>query len=602
YETAAAEGFIDYDQAVVYPFGYGLSYTDFAWEVTDSTLGQDTILVEVKVTNQGQVAGRDVVELYYTAPYTKGGVEKPEVVLGNFWKTGLIEPGQSETMTLQLDTADMASYDDEGAKAYVLEAGDYVLSLRRDSHTVAEGVEPLVHTVPSTVVYGEGNPRPGDARAAVNQFDDLNARFSDSATEGKILRLSRADFAGTFPTAPGADLHLADEAVAAAFAPWDTEAAAAAFEGPAPVVGAETDLTLTDLRGRDKDDPAWQELLDSLSVSDMTDMLLNGAYQTTALTQIAKPRTIEPDGPAGFSSFINADINGVAFPSEYLLAQTWSTDLLRRMGVALGNEALFKGINGWYAPAVNLHRSPFGGRNFEYYSEDPLLSGSLGRAVAGGAATKGVYACFKHFALNEQETNRVNNGVATWATEQAVRELYLRPFELAVKHVSMKVPNIKNERGSWGESTVGATAIMSSFNRIGAVWAGGSEALMTNVLRGEWGFEGFAVSDFNLYPYMNANQSIAAGTDLTLAFAPSKSFHDTDSAKARADIRRATFNILFTVANSNAMNGMAPGATVTYSPPAWVRVQIGASIACGLLIVAGAVLVVRRVTKRPWAA
>lgn len=604
YETAAAEGFLDYDEAVVYPFGYGLSYTDFTWAVTDTQAGavDGTIAVTVEVTNTGAVAGKDVVELYYTAPYTPGGIEKSEVVLGDFAKTGVIEPGASESVTLELAVEDMASYDYLGEQAYVLEAGDYAISVRTDSHTVAPGTEPITYTVDSDVVYSGENHRSTDLAEVTNQFDDVSAQFSTEPEDGKVLAMSRADFAGTFPTAPTGDQLVASDAVAEGFAAWDYDAVADAFEGDAPTTGASTELSLIDLRGLPKDDPQWDELLDSLSVGDMTDMLLNGAYQTAAIGSIGKPQTTEPDGPAGFSSFINSSINGVAYPSEFLIAQTWDVDLGRAMGEMLGNEAMFKDINGWYAPAANLHRSPFAGRNFEYYSEDPFLSGLMMTSVANGAAEKGVYTTLKHFALNDQETNRVNNGIATWATEQTIREIYLKPFEMGVKNITMEVPYLADDEGTIGTTTVGSTAIMSSFNRIGATWAGGSEALMSDVLRGEWGFEGFAISDFNLYPYMNPNQGISAGTDLTLTFQPSKSFGDTSSAKAVTDIRNATHNILFTVANSNAMNGLAPGATVSYTPPTWVYIQIGASILIGLLVVGGALLVTRRVLRHRRAA
>jgi beta-glucosidase len=599
YETAAAEGFIDYDQAVVYPFGYGLSYTDFGWALSGSDLGgaDGVVALDVEVANTGTTAGKDVVEVYYTAPYTPGGTEKAEVVLAGFAKTGLIQPGSSETVTIEFAVEDMASFDYEDAQAYVLEAGDYTISLRTDSHTVAAGSTPLTYTVASDIVYDASHPRAGDQAAATNRFDDLNDRFTDTPTDGRVLEMSRADFADTFPSAPTPDLYVADDAVARDFAPYDAAAAAAGFDGDKPTTGAPSDSALINLRGLAKTDPQWEALLDAMSVDDMTSMLLNGAYQTGGIASIGKPQTTEPDGPAGFSSFINADINGIAYPSEYLLAQTWSTALLERMGAALGNEALFRDINGWYAPAMNLHRSPFGGRNFEYYSEDPFLSGALATAVSNGAASKGVYTFFKHFALNEQETNRVNNGVATWATEQALRELYLKPFETAIKTVSMEVPYISDEAGTIKQATMGATAVMSSFNRVGAVWAGGSAALMTDVLRGEWGFEGFAISDFNVYPYMNPNQSLAAGTDLTLTFEPSKSFDDTASAKALTDLRHATHNVLFTVANSNAMNGMAPGATVSYTPPTWRYVQIGTTALLGMLIAFGVFRVVRRVRR-----
>ncbi|WP_235929596.1 glycoside hydrolase family 3 protein [Cellulomonas citrea] len=600
YETAAVEGFIDYDEAVVYPFGYGLSYTGFAQKITGTQKGavDGTITVTVEVTNTGTVAGKDVVQLYYSAPYTKGGIEKPAVVLGAFDKTGVIEPGKSETVTLELAVEDMASYDDQDAKAYVLEAGDYTLTVRDDSHTIAAGTEPITYTVDKAVVYSGDNHRASDKTAVTNQFDDLSAQFSSQPTGSQILPMSRADFAGTFPKAPTAEQLHADDAIVAGFKAWDAQAAAKTFTGSTPTTGASGDLTLADLRGLPKDDPRWDTLLDSLKVGEMTDVLLNGAYQTGPIASIAKPATVEPDGPAGFSSFINSSINGVAYPSQVLIAQTWDTDLGTAMGEMLGNEALFKGINGWYAPAANLHRSPFGGRDFEYYSEDPYLSGQMLTSVANGAAEYGVYTMLKHFALNEQETNRVDNGLATWATEQTVRELYLKPFEMAVKHVSMKVTYVADKDGTVKETTIGAGGVMSSFNRVGATWAGGSSALMTTVLRDEWGFQGFAISDFNLYPYMNPNQGISAGTDLTLTFQPSKSFQDTSSAKAVTDIRNATHNILFTVANSNAMNGLAPGATVTYTPPTWVYVQIGVSVLLGLVVLVGALLLTRRVLRQ----
>lgn len=599
YETAAAEGFINYDDAVVYPFGHGLSYTDFEWEIAGSDLGavDGQISVDVKVTNTGDAPGKDVVELFYSAPYTKGGIEKSEVVLGGFAKTGVIEPGKSETVNVTFNVEDMASYDYETEKAYVLEAGDYDITVQTDSHNVAEGTKALTYTVDQSVVYSGDNKRSTDESEVTNRFDDVSEAFTDTPAEGKILNMSRADFAGTFPTAPSGDLLKATDAIKAGFAPYDAKAAADAFDGKAPVTDKDTDLTLVDLRGLPYDDPKWDELLNKLTIDEMTTMLLNGAYETGALVSIAKPRAVDLDGPAGFSSFINASVNGTAFPSEYLIAQTWNVEMAAKMGEMLGNESMFKDVSGWYAPAMNLHRSPFAGRNFEYYSEDPFLSGAMATAASNGAASKGLYTTLKHFALNDQEANRVNNGIATWANEQTMREIYLKPFEMAVKDIEMKVPYIADENGTISETTVGSTAVMSSFNRLGTTWAGGSKALMTDVLRGEWGFEGFAISDFNLYRYMNPNQSIEAGTDLTLTFAPSKSFDDTKSAYAQTNIRNATHNILFTVANSNAMNGFAPGATVTYTPPMWRYIQIGATAVLGLGLIAGTALVVRRVRK-----
>jgi beta-glucosidase len=329
----------------------------------------------------------------------------------------------------------------------------------------------------------------------------------------------------------------------------------------------------------------------------MTNVILNGAYNTGAIDSIVKEVTGDYDGPAGFSSFINDAISGVAYPSEVLLGQTWNVDLARDMGVSIGNEALTLDANGWYAPAVNLHRSPFAGRNFEYYSEDPVLSGDLAANVISGAASKGVYSYVKHFAMNDQETNRVNNGVATWADEQTIREVYLKAFEIALKDGSAEMRYISDDQGTVSTTTVGATAVMSSFNRIGATWAGGSEALMTNVLRDEWGFRGIVITDFNLYGYMYPDQGIMAGSDLMLTFQPSKSLADTTSAEAVSNIRKSTHNILFAVANSNAMNGIASGAELSYTPPTWRYVQVAVDVVLGLALIAGVLLVVRRVRK-----
>ncbi|WRS30964.1 glycoside hydrolase family 3 C-terminal domain-containing protein [Actinomycetaceae bacterium MB13-C1-2] len=602
YETADAEGFIKYDDAVVYPFGYGLSYTDFEWSLAGSSLesGIDgTISVDVEVKNNGTVPGKDVVEVYYTAPYTRGGIEKPEVVLAAFAKTGEIAPGESETVTLKFAVEDMASYDYKGEGAYVLEKGDYRISVRSDSHT--EVLEPLTYVVDETKVYST-DARTTDEVVATNQFDSVSAMFADTPTEGKILNFSRADFAGTFPQAPTPDLYQATPEIAEGFTAYDFKAAADAYEGEMPATGQASELTLVEMRGLDWDDPKWDEIISKLTVPEMTTVILNGAYQTGGIPSIAKPLTMEVDGPAGFSSFINSSINGPAYPSEVLIAQTWNLELGEQMGLMLGNESLLKGVNGWYAPAANLHRSPFGGRNFEYYSEDPLLSGDMMTAVSNGAAQRGLYTAFKHFVANEQETNRVNNGVATWVNEQALREVYLKPFEIAVKGVHMPVTYISDDQGNLAETEVGATFVMSSFNRVGTTWTGGDPALMRGVLRDEWGFRGFAITDFNLYPYMNPNQGINAGSDLMLTFAPSKSLDDTSSALAVTDIQNSTKAILYTVANSNAMNDMAPGATVTYHAPAWVYIQWAVTGLLGVAWVAGVVWVIVRVKRHSKAA
>jgi beta-glucosidase len=594
YETAAEESFIDYDTAVVYPFGYGLSYTTFDWQIADQRLGdvEGEISVDVTVTNTGERAGKDVVQLYYTAPYTPGGIEKSSVVLGDFAKTDLLEPGESQTVTVGLAVEDMASYDDVDARAYVLDAGEYQITVRTDSHDLKDGTAPIAYTVPETIVYDEQG-RASDVTAATNQFDDVSAAFTD----GTATLMSRADFAGTFPTAPEGDDLVADDATLAALEMYQADAGASDPDAETPTTGADGDVDLIDVRGLDYDDPMWDALLDQLTVDDMTTLFLTGAYSTAGLPEIGKPSTLDYDGPAGFSSFINTSIYGSAFPTNYLLGQTWNREIAAEMGTAIGNEALTMGISGWYAPAVNLHRSPFAGRNYEYFSEDPVLSGTLATQVVDGALTKGVYSYLKHFALNDQETNRDQNGLVTWADEQSIRELYLKSFEIVVKDASGEVPYLTAD-GEREVAEVGLGGIMSSFNRIGLTWAGGDAALQSSVLRDEWGFQGMVITDMAaVSPYMVADWQLAGGGDLHLSWANFKTLSDTESPTAVTNLRRAAHNVLYTVANSNAMNGIAPGATLVYERASWEWIQLVATVVLALLIAGAAVWVVVRVRR-----
>ncbi|MBB6479853.1 glycoside hydrolase family 3 C-terminal domain-containing protein [Spirochaeta isovalerica] len=591
YETAAAEGFINYDEAVVYPFGFGLSYTDFHWEVTSREIGDinGSISVDVRVTNKGDRAGKEVVQLYYSAPYYKGGVEKSEVVLGDFAKTGLLGPGESETVTLSIAVEDMASYDFLQERAYVLDKGDYRIRLQTDSHNMKEGVDEIVYSVDSTIVYKDRSGRESDLVAATNLFDDVSSEISRT--------LSRSDFAGTFPTAPKAEDLKASDAVLAAFAPYwagdhdDPEA-------EMPVTGAENGISLINMRGRDFSDPLWEPFLDQLNPEDIITIVINSAYNTGEIDNIGKPATVDLDGPAGINSFMGANIHGVAYTSAVVIASTFSTEIAFEMGEMVGNEGLFYDVHGWYAPAVNIHRSPFAGRNFEYYSEDPYLSGKIGTSVVEGTASKGVYAYVKHYALNDQEANRNANGVATWANEQSIREIYLKPFELIVKNAETTVKYISDEAGTVSEKIMPAsTAIMSSFNRIGGVWAGGSVPLMQNILRDEWGFKGVVISDFNLYDHMDVNQGLAAGTDINITFESMKSMDETESATVVQQLRRTGHRLLYTVANSHAMNGIVPGATVTFTMAPWMIGLIAADILIALLLALGIFITLRKAGK-----
>ncbi|WP_196819523.1 glycoside hydrolase family 3 N-terminal domain-containing protein [Schaalia sp. ZJ405] len=603
YETAAEEGFINYDEAVVYPFGFGLSYTNFTWEVVNQKLGKvgEEISVDVRVTNTGDVAGKDVVEMYYSAPYVKGGIEKPSVVLADFAKTDVLEPGESQTLTLSIAVDDMASYDYKGAKSYVLEAGEYQLSLRTDSHTVKEGTTPIALTIDHESVFDQ-TPRSTDQGVASNQFDDVSAAFAgNEALDPEIAEmvgpkktiLSRADFAGTFPSAPTREEMTAGEALAQKYEVYDASAANEGIDAQKPQTNVNNGIQLIDLRGRQWDDPQWEKYLDQFTSSELYDLVNDGAYRTVAIGRLGKPATLDMDGPAGFSSFIS-DVHGSAFPTGYILGQTWNRELARQMGVSIGNEALALGISGWYAPAVNTHRSPFAGRNFEYYSEDGTLAGKIAASTISGALEKGVYSYLKHFALNDQETNRDVNGLATWADEQTIREVYLKPFSIALKESRGEVKYL-DEQNNPQTNLIHGTAVMSSFNRIGMTWAGGNSALLTKVLRDEWGFKGMVVTDMAaLRQYMSPDWAIAGGTDLQLAWKFMKPMQDPDSAISLVRQRAAAHNILYAVANSNALNGVAPGDTLQYHRAAWEWIVIGITVVLALLAAFGTYRVVRR--------
>lgn len=596
YETAAVEEFINYDEAVVYPFGYGLSYTSFDWSIAGQNLGgvDGQISIDVAVTNTGDVAGKEVVELYYSAPYTDGGIEKSSVVLGAFAKTGLLEPGASETVTLIFDVEDMASYDYETEKAYVLEAGDYQLLVQTDSHSLKEGIEAITYNVGSAVVYSGDNKRSDDEITVTNQFDDVSAMFTDTATEGKATNMSRADFAGTFPTAPTDADKVADEATVEGFKVYDP----ADYEDSTletTVTGASNGLSLIDLRGVEYDSDVWDDLVEQMTVEEMMNVLLTGAYNTAEVESIAKPATQDFDGPAGISSFMT-ETNATGFTSEVVIASTYNVELSRAMGVMVAQEGLELKVSGWYAPAMNTHRNQFAGRNFEYYSEDPLLAGLMAKASVEGAASKGMYAFIKHYALNDQETNRVNGaGMATWANEQAIREIYLKAFEIPVKEATTTLKYYADTSGVLVEKEMRATtALMSSFNRLGSVWAGGSIALMDTVLREEWGFDGAVITDFNLFVYMDPNQGISAGSDLMLTFSPMKSFSDSTSNTAITHMQKAMKNILYAVANSNAMNGLAPGTIITYKAATWETARTILTVLSLIFLIGGAFLVNRK--------
>ncbi len=616
YETAAAEAMdgnyagFDYDSAVVYPFGYGLSYTTFdkTFEGTP-TYNDGTYTFNVTVTNTGDVAGKDVVEIYAETPYTKGGIEKSKVVLAGFAKTSELAPGASETVTISFADEDLASYDYKNNKCYVLDAGTYGFYLSDNAHSWAyidqADAGKYFSNELTGEVFGESNKRDSDMTAAVNQFDEVSAELTDTKTEGKALNFSRSDFAGTFPTAPtDADITAEDYIKTAIETVFDenTDTKTGNVEGSLvytadmPVTGASNGLQLINIRGLSYDDPAWEQLLDELNMDDVANMLANAGYNTAEILNIGKPATLDYDGPMGWSTWVSAsgsDAICIGFPAEELLAATWNVDIARELGEMVGEQGLYNGFNGWYAPAMNTHRNAFAGRNYEYYSEDGLLGGKIAAAEISGTMKYGVYTYIKHFAVNDKEDGR--NGIATWLNEQALREIYLRPYEIAVKEAKADV-NYYNENNQLVSNTINATtAIMSAYNRIGTVWAGGQYGLQTQILRNEWGFRGAVESDyFGGNAYMDPDLGLRAGNDLMLNTFADGNLSDKSSATGVAAMRRAAHNVLYMVANSNAMQGVVSGSTVSYKMAGWQKALLAGDIAAALIVVLGITLIVRK--------
>ena len=527
YETAAAEGLINYDEVVQYPFGYGLSYTTFTQKMSEITDNGDTISFTVDVTNTGTAAGKDVVEVYSNPPYTNGGIEKASANLVQFEKTGVIEPGASVTVNIEISKEELMSYDEKNARGYVLEAGDYEISINTDSH---HKIESKVFNVAETVAYSGENKRASDHVTATNRFD---------YAAGNVEYLSRADHFANYAaaTAAPASFEMAEDAKAGFYniSNYLTAEATAADEDPnaaAVATGADNGLKLVDMRGLDKNDPKWDQLMDEMTLDDMNALISLGGYQTNSVDSIGKVRTNDCDGPASINNNFTG-VGSIGFPVGVTIAATWNKDLAYRFGESIGKMANEMDVSGWYAPAMNNHRTAFAGRNFEYYSEDPVLSGHIAANAVKGSQDYGVYAYMKHFALNDQEGNRCDM-LCTWSNEQAIREIYLKPFEKCVKDAD-------------------CLAVMSSFNYIGNRWAGGSSSLCRNVLRDEWGFRGFVETDyFGVYGYMSADQGIRNGSDLMLVNYPTATndvqFRET--AGAQQAMRESAKNILYVVANS----------------------------------------------------
>ena len=600
---------------VLYPFGYGLSYTEFEWkldnvaETAAINSADQTITMRAWVKNTGDVAGKEVVQLYGHAPYTAGGIEKSDVVLLDFAKTELLEPGAEEVVTLTFDPYYLASYDDydkngNGFKGYELDGGDYELYISHDAH-VSEFTVPF--TVANSGIRYENDPVTNNP--VVNRYTDCeNEMFNSDLSLETVL--SRGDWDGTWPASPTLEERTVGYDMLDAlldtshnnptdFSQYDYPDSDMDYgmtlrdmmydpDGGTDADGKPNEYINPDENGRPYvalDDERWSTLIDQLAITDMIHVYNTGAYVIEPLEKIGSPRINCSDGPVGWACFMdkNRFFSTCSYCCQTLVATTWSKDVAYGFGQMVGDEGIVgaKGYDespysGWYAPGANIHRSPFGGRNFEYYSEDGVLSGIMAANQIQGCLDKGVFCFIKHFAVNDQETHRSVSGDCSYLTEQSMREIYLRPFEIAAKEGKTR-------------------AVMSSFNRIGTRWTGGDYRLITEILRNEWGFEGLVICDFNTIPqYMNSRQMAYAGGDLNLATDP-VTWCDEGSTADVIVLRQNIQNILYAIVNSNAMNGEVIG----YNMPIW---QIMFIVIICVLVVGAAVwgfFVIRRALKAP---
>ena len=566
YETAAQEGAIDYDKTVQYPFGYGLSYTEFEQKMGELKEKDGQISVDVEVTNTGDVAGKDVVEVYYKPSYTNGGIEKSSANLIEFAKTDLLQPGESQIVTVAFSIEDMASYDENNAKAYVLEKGDYVISINSDSHTV---LDQKTYTADKDVVYKGENKRASDDTAATNVFEDA---------KGDVTYLSRADHFANYEeaTAAPASAELGEPYVSEYHLNSNFDKTTYLNdEDVMPTTGADNGLTLADMRDADYDDPRWEKLLDQLTVDEMANMIAMAGYQTAAMDSVGKVATLDFDGPAAINNNFTG-VGSIGFPIEVVVASTWNKQLAQAWGECMGKISQEMGAEGWYAPGMNTHRTAFGARNYEYFSEDGVLAGNMGAKAVEGARKYGVYSYIKHFALYEGNAKMVS----VWSNEQAIREIYLKPFEISVKQG-------------------GANAIMVSWSFLGDKWTGESSNLINTVLRDEWGFRGMALTDFfrnNGHGFMNADAALANGVDAMLS-----TFNGEENNVANPEhptsvlqMRNACKNVMYTVVSSWAYDGEHEETGMEN----WKKAGIGIDIVIALFMAGMEVLVIRGYKKR----
>lgn len=600
--ASTADSEYDYTKQVQYPFGYGISYTQFDYSDFSLTENGDNFTAQVTVTNSGDVAGKDVVEVYFQSPYTdydrENLVEKSAVELCGFEKTGELAPGESETVSIDIPKETLRAYDYTNAKTYIVDDGTYYFAIGDDCHQAlnnilaakgyttadgmdADGDDSLVGTYEQkefdNTTYAKDA---ATGNEITNQFDYGNIQTYDDS----YVYLTRNDWTGTWPTIygePNEKGRYNAEATEEFVQLSQNNIYQDDPDAEMPTTNSGDNINLITMRGKDYDDEEWDAVLDCLTVDEMVEMVRLGGWQTMAIDSISKPMSSDQDGPAGISGeLIMSDVDCMGYPNQELLAATWNKDLALEFGKCIGEDGLSVNVQGWYAPGAGTHRTPLGGRNFEYYSEDTYLAGSMCANEVAGAQSKGMYCYLKHLVLNDQEQRRY--GISTFTTEQALRELYLTPFEMAVKDADCH-------------------GMMAAFNGIGGIWCGASKELITNVLGNEWGFHGIIVTDYASANdgYMFIDAGLQAGTDLWLNTDSEvyKMGDVSDNATLVTALRNASHDILYTVVNSSAMNGIDENVVVKKVLPLWQYWLIAFDIAMAVIIIGGVILIVRRCRK-----
>ena len=649
-------GDYSYADSVIYPFGYGLSYTNFEWSNYKTSWDGTTCTVTVDVKNTGSRAGKDVVEVFAQSPYTDydkaNNIEKASVELVGYAKTSELAPGASETVTVTFDQEQLKSYDYTTAKTYILDAGDYYITAAKNAHDAVNNILAVKGKTVEDGMTAEGNPALVATYTPSNGTVDTTTYANDTTTgvaitnlfddaNGGLQYLSRQDWVGTWPTTDG---EVGDQISTwgnpingtdangqpASYTYYKTLTAEElakldSFDSlnptdPAtltdtPVYGAENGLGLIDLRGLSYDDPKWNQLLDQLTPDDYQTLITQSGYGTAAIKSVDKPAATDRDAATGLINYGIDESGNFTFSQNInhagvvVLAQTYNDELALHFGENIGDESYYLDVDGWYAPAMNTHRTPFSGRNAEYYSEDPFLAGSMAAQEVRGVASRGMYVFVKHFAINDQENHRGDRdgqySLATFLNEQAAREIYLEPFEMAVKSGTVDMSYAQdNGDGTYSNATTqipACTGVMTSFNRIGYTWAGGNYNLITGLLRNEWGFHGFVITDnANTGVFMDAGQMIQAGADGKLTNLPTGARYtfDKDNISDYHYGREAAHNILYTIANSKVMNGGMPGSDYVAAVEPYQTVIYAVDAVCGVLILILVVLTVLRFRKK----